>query len=163
MKKLMICVVCGMLAGCDYNVPLVKAPGMNMDSALVGSWQRTKEDGQTESLLVLPLSKQEYMVSFPAGSKDSMFAKACLCKTAEQTLVQLEWVGTAKGATPENSRIFQFASCTVDGNTLIIRMLNADVVNKEAKSTEELTKAIADSKDKTDLFREKMVFTKIKN
>ena len=163
MMKLMVIVACGMLVGCDYTVPLVKTPEMGIDSGIVGLWQRSKEDGQKESLLVLPLSKQEYMVSFPAGSKDAMFARACLCRAADKTLVQLEWVGTAQCKLPEDNRVFQFAAYSVVGDTITVRMLNADVVKKDVKSTDELARAIADNKDKPDLLRDKMVFTKVKN
>lgn len=163
MKKLMAIVACGVLVGCDYTVPLVRTPALGIDSGVVGLWQRSKEDGQKESLLVLPLNKQEYMVSFPAGSKDAMFARACLCRTADKTLVQLEWVGTAQGKLPEGNRVFQFATYAVGGDTITVRMLNADVVKKDAKSTDELANAIVNNKDTPDLLRDKMVFTKIKN
>ena len=163
MKKLMALVVCTMLTGCEYTVPLVKTPALGIDPAAVGLWQRAKADGQKESLLVLPLNKQEYMVSFPAGSKDAMFARACLCRTADKTLVQLEWVGTAQGKLPKDNRVFQFATYSVAGDTITVRMLNADVVKKDVKSTDELVKAIAENKDKPDILKNKMVFTKVKN
>ena len=163
MKKLMVIVACGVLVGCDYTVPLVRTPVLGIDSGVVGLWQRSKEDGQKESLLMLPLNKQEYMVSFPAGSKDAMFARACLCRIADKTLVQLEWIGNAQGKLLETNRVFQFAAYSVVGDTITVRMLNADVVKKDVKSTDELANAIADNKDKPDLFRDKMVFTKVKN
>lgn len=161
MKKLVALVVCGMLAGCEYTVPLVKTPELGIDSAVVGLWQRAKEDGQEESVLVLPLNKQEYLVSFPAGSKNAMFARACLCRTASMTLVQLEWFGTAQGKLPDGNRVFQFATYAVVGDAITVRMLNTDVVKKDVKSTDDLAKAIADNKDKPDFLKDKMVFTKI--
>jgi hypothetical protein len=160
MKKLMVMAVCGMLLGCDYTVPLVKTPAMGIDPGIVGLWQRVKEDGQSESLLVLPLGKQEYMVSYPAGSKEAMFARACLCSGAGRTLIQLEWFGTAAAVVPEDNRVFQFASYTVDGDLFSVRMLNADIVSREVKSSDELARAIADNKDKPDLFLSEMVFRK---
>lgn len=162
MKKRMALVVCGILAGCDYAVPLVKTPELAIDPGGIGLWQRSKEDGQKESLLVLPLNKHEYMVSFPAGSENAMFARACLCRTADRTLVQLEWVGTAQGKLPEDNRVFQFATYSVVGDTLTVRMLNADIVKKEVTSSDELAKAIAGNKDNPNIFRDKMVFTKVK-
>jgi hypothetical protein len=162
-KKLIAVVVCGLLAGCEYTVPVVKTPDMDIDSGIVGSWQRTNEEGKVENLLVLPLNKKEYLVSFPAGSKDSMFARACRCRVADKALVQLDWFGTAQGKLPEDNRVFQFATYSLAGDTITVRMLNADVVKKDVKSTEELVKAIADNKDKPDLFRDKMVFRKVRN
>jgi hypothetical protein len=92
-----------------------------------------------------------------------MFARACLCRTADKTLVQLEWVGNAHGKLPEDNRVFQFAAYSVVGDAITVRMLNAGVVKKDVKSTDVLAKAIADNKDKPDLLRDKMVFTKVKN
>jgi len=163
MKKLMIMIACGVLVGCDYTVPLVKNPELGIDAGLVGLWQRAKEDGQLEQLLVLPMGKQEYLVAFPAGSKDAMFARACLCRIADKTLAQLEWFGTAKGNQPESKRVFQFAAYTLVGDKVTIRLLNADLVKKDAQSSAELAKAIADNKDNPDIFRNEMVFSKVKN
>ena len=162
MKKLIMLMVCGVLVGCEYTVPLVKTPQMNIDPALVGLWQRTKTDGQAESLVVLPLGQQEYLVSFPAGSKDSMFARACLCRAAGKTLVQLEWIGNGQGKTVEDARAFQFAAYTATGDALTVRMLNADVVSKDVKTSQELAGAIAANKDKPNLFKEETVYSKAK-
>ena len=163
MKKLMAIVACTVLVGCDYTVPLVKTSEIGIDSRVVGLWQRSQGDGQTESLLVLPLSKQDYLVSFPAGSTNAMFARACLCRSVDKTLVQLEWVGTVHAKLPEDSRVFQFAEYSVAGDTITIRLLNADLVKRDVKSPAELAKAIADNKEKPDLFRNEMVFRKVKN
>ncbi|TAN39086.1 MAG: hypothetical protein EPN23_00475 [Verrucomicrobia bacterium] len=162
MKKLLLLMACGILVGCEYTVPLVKTPSMNTDPALVGLWQRTKPDGQVESLVVLPLGAQEYLVSFPAGSKDSMFARACLCRVAERTLMQLEWIGNGRGKTVEDGRAFQFATYVVTGNTVSIRMLNSSVVSKDVKTSQELAAAIVANKDKPNLFNEEMIFNKVK-
>ena len=165
MKTMLLCLAAGaFLAGCDYTVPLVKTPELSIDPGIIGLWQSPKENGQPESLLVLPLSKQEYLVSYPAGSTDAMFARACLCRTADMTLVQLEWFGTAKGNLPddEDKRVFQFADYALAGDTLTVRMLNADVVKKEVKSKNELAQAIASNKDRPELFKDKMVFIKVK-
>ena len=163
MKQWMVLVACGLLAGCDYTVPLAMTPEMGIDAEVVGLWQRTIEEGQLERLLVLPLSKQEYLVSFPAGATNAMFARACLFRAAGKTLVQLAWFGTAKATVPEGNRVFQFAACTLAGDRLTVRLLNAERVNRDAKSADELAKAIADNKDKPDLFRDEMVFSRVKD
>jgi hypothetical protein len=163
MKRLLALVVCWILTGCEYTAPLVKTPGLEIDPSITGFWQRAKEDGQKESLLVLPLNKREYLVSFPAGSENSMYARACLCRTADMTLVQMEWIGTAKGDLPSDNRVFQYATYTVSSNSITIRMLNADVVKKDVTTTRALSRSIADNKGKPDLFRNEMVFKKIRN
>lgn len=162
MTRILILLVCVMLAGCDYTVPLVTAPETDIDKALVGLWQTTNGTGNVEHLLVLPLGSREYLVSYPAGSKGAMFARGCLWRGPDLTLVQLDWFGTAEGDTPDDNRTFQFAKYNVEGDMIRIRLLNADAVNKEAASPEELAKAIAGSMKRSDLFREETIFTQIK-
>lgn len=164
MKRMMIVsAVCLLLASCDYTVPLVKTANIPIDPALVGQWQRTGEDNKIESLLVLPLSKQEYLVVFPAGSKDAMFARGCFWRNDGTTWVQLDWFGTAQGELPEDNRTFQYATYTVESDTLTCRLLNPDVVAKDIASSDALVKAITANKDNPKLFRENMVFRKVKN
>ena len=160
MKRLLLLAACAALAGCDYTVPLAKAPSMDADTSLVGLWERIGENGQPESLLVLPLGKQEYMVSYPAAAKDGMFARACLVRCAGRTLAQIEWIGSARGKLPDDGRLWQFASYERSGDRLKVRMLNADTVSRDVKTTEELAAAIGKNKDSADLFRAEMVFTK---
>ena len=162
MKKIIMLMACVVLVGCDYTVPLVKTPTQHIDPALIGLWQHTKSDGQVEDLTILPLGPQEYLVSFPAGSKESMFARACLCRVADKPGVQLEWIGNEKGETVEDGRAFQFAIYTVAGSTLTVRMLNTEVVSKNVKTSQELAEAITANKAKADLFKEEAVYSKVK-
>ena len=150
------------LAGCDYTVPLTDKPERTIDNALVGAWEQKSNQGEPERLLVLPLSKTEYLVSFPAGSKDAMFARACLCKAAGLTFVQLTWFGTARGAVADDRRVYQFVSYSVAGDTLTGRLLNPDVVNRDASSSATLAAVIEANKENAKLFREELVFTKVK-
>ncbi len=162
MKRLMLVIACGILVGCDYTVPLVRTPEMKIDPSVLGLWERTKEDGDKESLVVLPLGQQEYLVSFPSESIDAMFARACLCVCAGKTLVQLEWIGSAQGSRPEGGRAFQYAMYSIKGESIAVRMLNTEVVKKEVNSSVELAKLITDNKDAHDLFGNEMVLKKVK-
>ena len=160
MKTVTALLACALLfTACDFTTPLVKSPATDIDRALIGLWERAPKGGNTEYLLVLPLGKQEYLVSFPGG-KDAMFARACLCSAAGMTLVQLEWIGTAQGKLPEDGRVFQFATCAVSGDKITVRLLNGDIVDRNAASADELAKAVAANKDDPRLFREEMVFSK---
>ena len=150
------------LVGCDYTVPLTETAELPIDAALAGSWERTTQQGEKQRLLVLPLSKNEYLVSFPARTKDAMFARASLCKTAGLTLLQLAWFGTAQGVTPEDGRVYQYATYTVAGDTLKGRLLNADVVDRESASPAALASAIVANKESPNLFRDLWEFTKEK-
>jgi hypothetical protein len=161
MKKLFIILVWGLLAGCDYTVPLVKTPGTEIDKSVLGLWQRPIAEGKIEQLLVLPLDKNEYLVSYPLDAKEGMFARACLCRTDDKTLVQLKWFGTAEGKLPDDERVFQFLSYSISGDNLTVHLLNTDVVNKDVASTKELAKSIAANRANPNLFKEGLVFTKV--
>ncbi len=153
-----VAAVAACLTGCDYTVQLAKTPELPIDKALVGSWSRTDDNDPAQRLLVLPLGPNEYLVSFPAGEKDAMFARACLCKAGEWTLAQVTWFGTARGVTPDDDRVYQYAAYTVKGDTLQVGLLNADVVKRDVTTAEALVKALGSNRQNPDLFREAMTF-----
>jgi hypothetical protein len=162
MKKLLILLAVVLLAGCDYTVPLVTTPDINIDKSILGLWQTKEDDGKIEQLLVLALDDHEYLVSYPSGAKDAMFARASLCHTDGKTLVQLKWLGSVDGTPMDDNRVYEFFSYSVSGDKLTARVLNSDVVNKDAASTKELEKAIAANRDNPELFKkDSIVFTKV--
>lgn len=161
MKKLLMLLACGLLVGCEYTLPLVQTPETDIDNAVLGLWQRTKEDGKIEQLLVLPLDKREYLVSYPAESDNAMFARACLARAGGKTLVQLKWFGTAEGNVPDDKRVFQYVTYSVSGDKLSFRLLNSEVVKKDVNSADALARAIAANADKPELFKEAVVFSKL--
>lgn len=162
MKRiLMLCLAGAWLAGCDYTVPLVQTPVVDLDQALVGRWQKTGSADGTDQLLVLPLGKREVLVVFPAGTKDAMFARGSLWRQADLTLMQLDWFGTAQGKLPTDSRTYQYAAFDIAGDTLRVRLLNPDTVDKGAASTEALQQAILASQANPKLYRDAMSFRKI--
>ena len=164
MKNLPALFACFLFAGCDFTVPLVETPKLDIDKAVLGVWERTKADATQppERLLVLPLDKHEYLVTFTGNGTDSIYARGCLCKTADLTLVQLKWLGNSKGEAPGDARVYQFASFSLSGNQLHLRLLNPETVGRDAKSTADLSKAIEANKASPALFREEMLFTKAK-
>ena len=160
MRRLMVGLLL-LLSGCDYTVPLVQTPDMNMDPALCGLWQSTDEEKDANRLLVLPLDEREYLVSYPAGKTDAMFARAGLCRCGDQTFIQLKWIGTARGALPENNRVYQYVTGSVTDDTLTVRLLNSDTVSKDLATTEALAAAIVEHAGSPELFRKDMRFLKI--
>jgi len=162
MKKLMMVAACAALAGCDYTVPLSKAPVKAADAALVGLWQRT-ENGQAESLVVLPLGKQELMVAYPAASKDAMYGRAWAAKGAGLPLLQVEWIGTGKGEVAREKKVFQVASYAIEGDKLTVRFVNSEAVGGSSATTDELAKALEAGKGKDDFYRAPMIFTRAKD
>jgi hypothetical protein len=161
MKKLLILLASLLLVGCDFTVPLVTTPAIEIDKSVLGLWEAKGDDGKIEQLTVLALDKNEYLVSYPSASKDGMFARACLCRADNRTLIQLAWIGNASGKPMDDNRIYQFLSYTVSDDKLTVRLLNSEVVNKDATSSQDLTKSIAANRDNPALFREAAVFTKV--
>ncbi len=162
MKRILIMCLAGVwLAGCDYTVPLVQTPAVDLDNALVGRWQKTGSDGGKDQLLVLPLGQREVLVVFPADTKDAMFARGSLWRQADLVLMQLNWFGTAQGKLPTDTRTYQFASFDIAGDTLRVRLLNPDTVDKAAASTEALQQAILANQANPKLYRDAMTFRKI--
>ena len=164
MKHLLPLLACLLFVGCDFTVPLVETPKLDIDKSVLGVWEKPKPDASQppDHLLVLPLGKQEYLVTFTGNGTDVIYAPGCLCKTADLTLVQLKWIGNSKGEAPDDSRVYQFASFSLSGNQLHLRLLNPDTVGRDAKSTADLAKAIEANKASPALFREEMLFTKAK-
>lgn len=159
-KNVLLTVICSAaLAGCDYSVSLTDTPEQPIDRAIIGSWVHTSEQGKEERLLILPLSRTEYLVSFPAGGKDAMFARACFCQAVGRTLVQLKWFGTARGTMADSGSLYQYAIYKQTGNKLEFRLLNADVVDRNITSREAFLAALKAAKDRPDLFCEPVTFT----
>lgn len=157
----MILLVAGLLlAGCDYTVALVETPAVEIDRTVVGLWQRTVEDGRTERLLILPLDARRYLVSYPAGTPDALFAEACIWRGQDRVLVQLDWIGTGRAKLPETGRTFQYAAYEVSGDALAVRLVNPAVVSKEIDSSAELSRAVAENQHKPAFFRDPMTFVK---
>lgn len=161
MKTWILAMACAVLVGCDYRVPIQNEPSLNIDSRIVGLWERVDAEGQAEHLLVLPLGAREYFVSFPQDSQDAIFARAWLCKIADRTFVQLKWFGTARGKTIDSEVVYQVASYEVSDQDMKVALLNPEVVLKDAQSTEELVRDIENNLSRSDLFRKAMEFTRI--
>jgi hypothetical protein len=73
----------------------------------------------------------------------------------------LKLIGAADGNTPDDNRLYRFASYSISGDKLAVSFLNPDVVNENAASSKELAKLIADNRDNPKLFKEPAVFVKI--
>ena len=167
-STLLILIACAMLVGCDFTTPLVDKPDMDIDQAAIGLWEKSADADQTERILVLPLSKQEYLVAFTGviipfigNGGNSLFARACLCKVAGRTLVQLQWFGTSDGTLPDDNRVYQFAAYSIADDTLRFRLLNPDIVGGDVISSEELSESIKAHKNNPALFRDEMAFKKV--
>ena len=155
-----VLLMCLMAVGCDYTVPLATRPELDADPQLVGVWSQTNEQKNVQQLLVLPLSRRELMIAFPAGSVDSLYAKVLFCRRADMTWAQLEWIGSGKGRA-DTKQAFQFAACEVKGDALTVRLLNPDVVSNTVTSAKQMIRLIDANRANPALFRDAMNFRRI--
>lgn len=161
MKAFSLLLFCLLCAGCDYTVSLCPEPKTDVDPAWTGLWETKTEGGETVRLLLLPLGKREFMMSYPAGKDDAMFARACRTEAGGTALMQITWFGTAKGAVPDDGKVYQYASVDLKDGKLTVRMINSETAGGDARTPAELTAAITAAKDNPKLYREEMVFTKV--
>lgn len=162
MKTISILAVCVLLTGCDYSVPLVKEPATPIDRGLIGLWERAQDNEKPDRLLVLPLNAREYLVAFPAGSADGMYARATLAPVAGLKLVQIEWVGTTRGNVADTNRVFQYATYSLAGDMLEVSLLDGEAVPQEIATTQELVQRLDKEQKSPDLFRKPMRFRNVK-
>ena len=161
MRNLMVAALCILVAGCDYEVALVEEPKEAIDRGAVGLWKEETADGPDRKLLVLPMSENEYLISYPAETRNSMYGRGAHLEVAGIELVQLRWFGTGEGKDADTERIYQYGSYSVNGDTLEFRLVNRDTVDKDAATPEELAESIAAQADNPDLFRKAIVFHRV--
>lgn len=159
MKNLPLLFLFVFLIGCEYSVPLIQSPDKNIDRAVLGLWERTV-DIRSEKLLVLPLDENEYLVSY-SDRDGGMFARAGLAEVGGKTFVQIKWLGTNEGGLPDTDQVYQYATYEVNKTSLSVQMMSRDVISPEVKSTDELSKAIQENLENSDLLKEAMVFKKV--
>jgi hypothetical protein len=164
MRNLLILAVCVLLVSCDYTVPLIETPQLAIDPLMVGLWERTKADNQTERLLVLPLDAQQYMIAYPQGTSDvTMYARAYRVEVEGKRLIQIVWIGNASGNAPDDDRVYQVASYTIDREELTVSMLNTALIDKDVTTSAELISAIEQNIEDPNLFTDLMIFRRITN
>lgn len=164
MKRCLVAVaVCVLVVGCDFSVPLLTGPKKDIDQRLVGLWRTTTAQGEEQRLLVLPLSENEYMISYPAGEQNAAYAKAILGTVGGKDVAQLEWFGTAKGTPPPTDRHFQVVAYSLAEDGLDVRLLNGDTVGHDAETPAALARSVERHAADPDLYREPAEFERIED
>ena len=159
--------VCLLLVGCVYEVPLATESQQEVNKALLGKWQTVADDGKVQELLVLPLGAKEYLVSYPSNAKDSLFFRAFVADCAlvvpagATPILQFQILGAATGEVPEDRHVYHFGTFRLDGQQLVLRLLNPEVVSKDVTTPEALAKAIAAQRGNPALFAEPVTFQRL--
>ncbi len=161
MRSACIMMVCLLLVGCVYEVPLATESQQDVDKALLGTWQTVEADGKVRELLVLPLGAKEYLVSYPSKAPDGMFFRAFVAQAGPMPIMQFQFLGVANGEAPDGRRVYHFGTFRLDGPQLVLRLINPEVVSKDVTSTEALVKAMAAQRENPALFAEPVTFQRL--
>lgn len=145
-----------LVAGCDYEAPLVTEAMIPIDPALLGIWEPVAEPGEEppaadDVVVILRLSPTEYLVHEQGGH----FYRGCLTDVAGHRCFQLEDLGTgleANGANGANGR-YLLGRCTLAGDTLAVEFLNdVHVPPRTLRTGAEIRAAILAHRDAPGLF-----------
>ncbi len=149
------------LTGCDFLVPISHEPAGRVDETLVGLWRRMDTSGHAEDLLVLKWDDGHWLFSLPAGREDALYARAWPVRVAGRTLVQLEWIGSGKGALVQEARRYQLATWSRDGDRLIVRRINPEVVGRDWRESQRLREAIEKTLNQPEVLIDERVFHRV--
>ena len=112
-------------------------------------------------MMILKYSDTEYLVHYPTG-KDGLYYRAYPVKIGGVSCVQLQVIGTSDGPPEKDEKeLFHVVSYQLMGGKLEIRTMNADLVDDDLKTTNELLEAFLKHKDNKDLFNNPGVFRKM--
>lgn len=151
MKKILLPFILILLTGCDFDVPLSRAPSAPADPALAGVWFQ-KADQEVFTMNV-QISGTDYAVTYGEVGETPLTFRGFAVKTADLELIQLELKDS--GLT---KYLFVKYELTPDG--LSVYRLNKQVVSALCRTSEELISDIVLHKNNPFLFEEPIQFTR---
>ena len=145
-----------LFCGCEYEAPLTEDHTIAIDSAVLGLWEAIPDEGeepdQDERMMILKYSTTEYMIHYPVKD-DGMYFRAYPVKLGDVSCVQLQAIGTSEGPPKKDEKnLFHVASYRLANGELEIKLLNADLVDDDLKTTEVLTQSFLKHKGNKKLF-----------
>ncbi|MCU0857421.1 MAG: hypothetical protein MUC65_03340 [Pontiellaceae bacterium] len=150
------------LCSCVYEIPLVEKATKPIDSSLAGAWQKIpaageKESDWTETLLLVPFSKTEYIaVCTPSRDEaaiclpgtDKILFRAYPIEIADLSLIQIEWLQLYS----KNGTRFQVCRCKIRDGILTVETLNREVVDPGITDADLLHETVLENVKNPDLF-----------
>jgi hypothetical protein len=151
------------VAACEYQEPLADKQDIAVNPALLGLWVPSPDNNEPpppdEWILALKYSDTEYVIHYRTGS-GSMYFKAYPVKIGDIPCMQLQLIGDANGPMKKTDPPYQVASIILNGDEVIISMMNTSVVDPGLRGValrESLQKNIKNTK----LFREPVKFRRV--
>jgi hypothetical protein len=149
-----------LLSSCVFEAPFEANAKIPVDPALLGRWEKISDDGDAERIRVLQHSDNEYVVEYPVGEKAMVF-RAFAVELAGADFIQVQWIGTAAGPVKDGDRKYHLLKVAVDGETMDMRVINADVLGKEHNDAAAMKDTFEKRKDDPKLFDEPVKFRKV--
>ena len=155
-----------LFCGCEYETPLTEEHSIAVDSSVLGLWEvipdKGKEKEQNKRMMILKYSDTEYMIHYPV-QKDSLYFRAYPVKFGDVSCVQLQTIGTSEGPPDkEEKNLYHVASYRLENAELEIKLLNAELVDDDLKTTEALTRSFLKHKENKKLFINPGRFRRVK-
>jgi hypothetical protein len=151
-----------LLAGCEYDTPLVSDAEIPVDSSLVGLWEPLDEEGApdpSKRMMILQFSETEYMVHYPAGV-DGIYYRAYPVRLGETSCVQIEVIGTGEGPiSRSDADRYHVVAYQLEDGEWTVRTLNSDLVSDELP-IDGMQKAFLQHQSHPELFTGPGVFRK---
>lgn len=146
-----------LVSACVYDAPFVEEAALPIDLNLVGTWQEMVATGKAEDpkarLVVLPFSRNEYMVVSAPGD-DAAYFRAFPVLIGDDQFVQIEWLGAQDGR-------FQLCRTGLSDGVLSVETLNDQFVSARLKDSASLRQALLANRSESALFIDKVCYRRL--
>lgn len=156
-RTLILSVVMLLLIACQYTVPLSTAQKIDIDTALLGSWEmhanKEDPDASLDSMTILRFSDTEYRLRYFSEGSDMHF-RAYLIDPGGEPILQMELLDNPDGSadSEEDAHRYMVAKYTLDADSLSVSLLNTKLISRDINDTDELLAAYLKNKDNPELF-----------
>ena len=140
---------CLALSGCEYDVPITSSATRKVDGRLLGDWiSKDRKD----KMKVRKLDDDVYIISYNGD----------LFRGYHSDLAKTSFVSVQDIDSAERKYSYLAWELSADGNRLILRPINTDLIPKETKDSASMQKLLEKNLQNPKLFNEQAEFTKEK-
>jgi hypothetical protein len=136
-------------SGCDYKVPITPGPTRKVDDRLLGDW--VSKDAK-DKMKVRKLDDSIYICSY----NGDLF-QAFHSDVGKTSFISVQDIDSA-----ERKYVYLIYTISADGNRLVVRSVNTNLIPKETKDSATVQRLLEDNLQNPALFDEEDQFTKEK-
>lgn len=150
-----------LLGSCVFDEPFDPQAKIPVDAKLLGRWEEADAKG-AKRMMVLQHSANEYLVHYPQD-EDGMYFRAYAVELEGRNFIQIQLIGSTDQAAAPDERKYHLCEIKLEGDTLGLRTLDADLLgkDKDLSTTADLRKAFAAHKDDPGLFSGSTTFKRL--